>query len=119
MITFVNTTPFIALSAINRLNLLKNIFDEVHVVASVKEECEAGGSIIVPPFEQFEWIVLHENPNPTAESVYWELDRGERDTLLAALQLKTSRVVLDEKMRSCNCKIYWDRRNYWDFRSAC
>lgn len=97
MITFVNTTPFIALKAINRLDLLPKIFTEIHVVASVVEECRVGGPIDVPPLEQLEGVVLHKTPKSTAESAYWELDRGERDTLLAALQHKTARVVLDEK----------------------
>jgi len=38
MIVFSNTTPFIALSAINKLDLLPLIFEEIHVAESVIKE---------------------------------------------------------------------------------
>ncbi len=45
---FSNTTPIIALSGINQLRLLRDIYKTVHVVDAVVEECMAGGRIVVP-----------------------------------------------------------------------
>ena len=44
---FSNTTPFIALSAISRLDLLPALFERIHVVEPVVRECAAGGAIEV------------------------------------------------------------------------
>jgi hypothetical protein len=44
---FCNTTPFIALSSIDRLQLLEQVFGKIHVAQSVVEECAEGGSILV------------------------------------------------------------------------
>lgn len=43
MIVFCNTTPLIALSSIEKLDLLPCLFDRVYVVSEVIEECTAGG----------------------------------------------------------------------------
>ena len=59
MIVFSNTTPFIALSAINRLDLLPSIFKEIHVANSVIMECAEGGRIIVPDLSSLDWIMGH------------------------------------------------------------
>ena len=48
-----NTTPLIALSSIERLNLLKEIYSSVIVPKAVIEEISAGGRIIVPDLLSF------------------------------------------------------------------
>ena len=48
---FSNTTPFIALSAIGRLQLLPALFERIHVVEPVVRECAAGGPVKVPALE--------------------------------------------------------------------
>jgi predicted nucleic acid-binding protein len=53
MIIFSNTTPFIALSSINQLNLLPQLFGTIHVVYEVVEECRAGSFITVPDLESW------------------------------------------------------------------
>ncbi len=53
MIVFSNTTPIIALSSIQNLHLLPLLFDQIHVVNEVIEECEAGGPISVPCMMNF------------------------------------------------------------------
>jgi predicted nucleic acid-binding protein len=49
MIVFSNTTPIIALSSIQRLVLLPRLFEQVHLVSEVIDECEAGGPIAYRP----------------------------------------------------------------------
>jgi len=48
MIVFSNTTPIIALSSIQCLHLLPQLFGEIHLVNEVIDECAAGGQIAVP-----------------------------------------------------------------------
>lgn len=52
MMIFSNTTPIIALSRINQLNLLPTLFNEIYVVEEVVKECAEGGKIIVPDLTQ-------------------------------------------------------------------
>ncbi|MDP3038002.1 MAG: hypothetical protein Q8N07_09750, partial [Rhodocyclaceae bacterium] len=67
MKVFSNTTPFIALSSIGRLDLLPAIFGQVHVVDEVIDECAAGGMIAVAPLRELHWIVPVQNPlQPTS-----------------------------------------------------
>ena len=48
MIVFSNTTPIIALSSIQRFDLLPELFGHIHLVNEVVDECEVGGVITVP-----------------------------------------------------------------------
>jgi predicted nucleic acid-binding protein len=57
MRVFSNTTPFIALASIGRLDLLPKLFSQIHVVEEVIGECAVGGVIAVPPLREFDWIV--------------------------------------------------------------
>lgn len=47
MIVFSNTTPFIALASIKQLDLLPQLFQQIHVVEEVVAECRAGSRVTV------------------------------------------------------------------------
>lgn len=98
MIVFSNTTPFIALSSIQRLSLLPQLFSEVHAVYEVAEECQAGGRIKVPPLHSLSWVKLIESTEPLHQSVLLELDKGEKHTLNMACQFNADKVIIDEKI---------------------
>ena len=57
MIVFSNNTPIIALSSIQNLHLLPQLFGQIHLVNEVIEECEAGGPISVPALRELDWII--------------------------------------------------------------
>ena len=57
MIVFSNTTPFIALASIGRLDLLPQLLGKVHVAQSVIDECAEGGQILVPDLRSLDWVV--------------------------------------------------------------
>jgi predicted nucleic acid-binding protein len=97
MIVCSNTTPFIALASVRLLELLPQMFIRVHVPASVVSECAVGGGIAVPPLSLLEWVVVHPNPEGTLVGV-WDLDAGEKDAILLALQLKADRILMDERL---------------------
>lgn len=98
MIVFSNTTPFIALSAIGRLDLMQSLFGSVYVVDDVVDECAHGGLISVPDLRRLDWIkVVPSHPAPVA-SILLELDRGERHTISTALKMNADRTIIDEKI---------------------
>ena len=98
MIVFSNTTPFIALSVINKLDLLPSIFEEIHVADSVIRECSEGGKIMVPDLSSLDWVISHNDLDNTMLPILLELDRGEKQTIALALKEKDSLVIIDEKI---------------------
>jgi predicted nucleic acid-binding protein len=54
MIVLSNTTPIIALSSIQQLDLLPSLFGHIHLVSEVVDESEAGGTIAVPFLRQLD-----------------------------------------------------------------
>lgn len=98
MIVFSNTTPFIALCSVNLLQLMPAIFDTIVVASSVLEECSEGGKIFVPDLVNLPWVRVQAVPVNQRLPAVFELDRGERDTLLLAAQQAEALVLMDEKL---------------------
>lgn len=95
---FSNTTPFISLSSVGLLHLLPSIFGEVIVAQAVADECGEGGRILVPALSGLPWIRVEAVQNEMQLPALFELDRGERDTLLLAAVHPQSLVIMDEKL---------------------
>lgn len=71
---FSNTTPFIALSAIDRLELLPALFGRIHVVEPVVRECAAGGAIKVPALDSLPWVTVLPVTDGDPEPMLMQLD---------------------------------------------
>ena len=84
MRVFSNTTPFIALASIDQLQLLQQLFGSVYVAQSVIEECAEGGEILVPHLQTPSWVIPVADESSSNLPVLFELDRGEKQTLLLA-----------------------------------
>ena len=95
---FSNTTPFISLCSANLLHLLPSVFGEVIVAPSVAEECSEGGKIFVPDLTTLPWVKVQPVQSERHLPALFELDRGERDTLLLAALHSDALVVMDEKL---------------------
>lgn len=98
MIVFSNTTPIIALSSIQNLHLLPQLFGQIHLVNEVIEECEAGGPISVPALRELDWIIPVQSNNPQHAHILLELDKGEKHTLDMACKHQAGLVIIDEKI---------------------
>lgn len=98
MIVFSNTTPFIALSVIGRLDLMQSLFASVHVVEDVVDECSRGGIIAVPDLRRLSWIKVVSSQPTAMASILLELDRGEKHTISTALEMKADITIIDEKI---------------------
>jgi len=96
---FTNTGPLIALASIDSVELLQKVFGEVRVTSSVIDECDAGGSIVVPNLRSYEWLTIVEPPQvKDVHPSLLELDRGERDTIEAARAAEADLVIIDERL---------------------
>lgn len=98
MIVISNTTPFISLCSVDLLHLLPSIFGEVLVAPSVADECREGGRIFVPDLASLPWVKVQPVENEMRLPALFELDRGERDTLLLAAMQAKALVIMDEKL---------------------
>lgn len=98
MKVFSNTTPFIALSSINQLELLPKIFGKIHIVKSVQKECLEGGRIMVADPAGFDWIHIHKDDNSITLPVLLELDKGEKQTIAVSIKEGADLVLIDEKI---------------------
>lgn len=95
-----DASPLIALSLIDRLDLLHSLLDRITITDVVQREvlpggCKPGQAAIAAAIEA-EWIRVIGDPWP--EPKLHELDEGEASTLRAAMHLKVPRLVLiDER----------------------
>jgi predicted nucleic acid-binding protein len=92
-----NTTPFIALSSIDQMGLLKEIYSSVITPTAVIEEVSAGGAIRVPDLASLEWIEVVPNVVTVENRILFQLDYGERQVILNALELKANLVLIDDR----------------------
>jgi predicted nucleic acid-binding protein len=95
-----NTSPIINLAAIDRLDLLRQLYGGILIPQSVRNEIvrsgtsESGASEV----ETFDWIETRNVANQTAVSALrLELDAGEAETIILGIELKADLVLLDER----------------------
>ncbi|GAK57320.1 hypothetical protein U27_04285 [Candidatus Vecturithrix granuli] len=93
-----NTTPFIALAAVNEIRLLQQIYTSVIVPEAVVEELKVGGAIQTPNLTELEWIRIVPNVTTVEDRLLFQLDYGERHVILNALQLKADLVLIDDRV---------------------
>lgn len=100
MKVIVNATPLIALALLERLDLLRQMFDEVIVPGKVYDEVVSQG--IGRPgsaaIAQADWLkVVSSGQSPTIEPMLLGLDEGEIEVLLLAIESQPDWVLIDER----------------------
>jgi predicted nucleic acid-binding protein len=96
----VNATLLIALALIEKLDLLKLLFDEVIVPSAVYEEIavQGIGRIGAPELSKSSWIQVQSPQSaPVIEPMLLGLDLGELQALLLARELEPDWVIIDER----------------------
>ncbi len=101
MSAVVNATPLMALSVIDRLDLLPLVFETVLVPTAVYTEVVHSGherpGIAMAVRER--WLrVVSPALSPAVEPVLLGLDQGELQVLLLAREINADWVVIDEKL---------------------
>ena len=101
MRAIVDATPLIALALLDRLYLLRALFDEVIVPTAVYDEVVTNaprrpGSAMI---DCAEWLqITTPSAVPTIEPMLLGLDLGETQVLLLARELNPDWVLIDERL---------------------
>lgn len=98
MNVYSNTTPFIALASVDQLDLLPKLFGKIYVADAVVSECAEGQRILVPNLKALEWIIPVADDEVSTLPVLFELDRGEKQTIILALKYSANTVIIDERI---------------------
>ena len=97
----VNATPLIALSVIDRLELLNQLFDEVIIPSAVYQEVVISGANKpgATELKNASWIQVQSvTPSSTIEPLLLGLDKGELQVILLAVSIEPDWVIIDEKL---------------------
>ena len=96
----VNTTPIIALSLIGKIDLLRQLYVEVMIPPAVRAEIFRGGAerAGMTELQEATWIQETQLQNPHSADLLVDLDRGEAEVLVLALEQQADLVILDERL---------------------
>ena len=93
----VNNTPLVALWVLGRLDLLRELYDEVLIPQAVYEEFVATERAVrQAALESAPWIRPVSLANPQRARVYMGLDLGEAEVLALAEERAARLVIIDE-----------------------
>ncbi len=83
-----DTSCLIALSKIDKLDLLKDLYHEIIITKEVYQEF--GGSLP-------DWIIISEvKDKQKQKEIEQRLDRGEASSIVLALEIKNATLIIDE-----------------------
>lgn len=100
-----NTTPLIALSLVDQLQLLRDLYSEVLIPPAVHEEILRGGARAgASELKAADWIRVVELRDPGRADWLSDLDRGEAEVIALALELNAETAILDEKLARRHAK---------------
>jgi len=100
MIIISDTSPIINLAVIGQLNLLPKLYGRVIIPQAVYEEIVIEGAEQAGATEaaQADWIDIKQIPNRLlVTSLEGELDRGEAEAVVLAVELKAALLLIDER----------------------
>jgi hypothetical protein len=100
MIIISDTSPIINLAVIGQLNLLPKLYGRVIIPQAVYEEIviEGAGQAGATEVAQADWIDIKQITNrPLVTSLEGELDRGEAEAVVLAVELKAALLLIDER----------------------
>lgn len=101
MIVVSDTTPLIGLSSIGRLELLRELFDDVYIPQAVFDETVTSGreeGKAKHAVANASWIHVVEVKDRLAVNILLdEMDLGEVETIVLASELNADWVLMDEK----------------------
>ena len=104
-----NTGPIIALGSIDRLEILKGIFEEVILPLTVHQEIMQGGKNFsgLECYRKATWIKVHSLVSPIELLLGTLLDKGEASVIHLAQENSADFVLIDErKARKIAREIY-------------
>jgi predicted nucleic acid-binding protein len=93
-----NTTPLIKLAKINQLDLLLKVFGSINIPSAVYYEITNFKAPGQQEVKTFDWII-HQNisDQKLSTALQKEIDKGEAEAIILALELKADLLIIDEK----------------------
>src|SRR5947209_4499021 len=93
----VNTTPIVALSLVDNLDLLRQLYGEVLIPPAVMAEVQAGGqrAVGVRQLQGANWVRVTPLQDPRRADLLYDLDRGEAEVIALAQELTAALVIID------------------------
>lgn len=97
MIIVSNASPIIALNELDKLQLLRDLFQEIIIPKEVDNELSPGKSSRFQ-IEDSSWIKVQSPKDQLAVGVLtYFLDSGEAEAIILAKELSADRLIIDEK----------------------
>ena len=94
MLIVSDTSPILNLVAIERLELLRDLYGSIVIPPAVSAELDVNGIFLAT-----DWIQVVEPVNrPAVEALRAELDAGESEAIVLAQQLNASLLLIDERL---------------------
>lgn len=94
-----NTTPILSLLKIDKLDLLKELYDEIIVPQAVFDEIEKGKhKAFYIDLEKIEWINIQRIQDKKSLTYLIDIDKGEAETIILANEIGADLVIIDETL---------------------
>ena len=100
-----NTTPIISLLKIGKLEILKDLYDEIYIPQEVFNEIQAGKhKKYYLNLLTFEWIKIEQIQDRKSISYFLDLDKGEAEAIVLATESEADLILLDESLGRFHAK---------------
>jgi len=90
---------------LNQLDLLRQLYKKIHIPTAVYNEIEAGkAKVFYKDLSHIDWIDILEIRDKKAVKYFLDLDSGEAEAIVLAVELKADLIVIDEKLGRFHAK---------------
>ena len=92
-----NTTPILSLLKIDKLEILKELYEQVIIPNAVYKEIEEGKhKEFYKDLKKIDWLIIKDIKDQNSREYFVDLDDGEAEVLILAKELNADLVILDE-----------------------
>ncbi len=100
-----NTTPIISLLKIGKLQIMKDLYNEIAIPQEVFNEIEAGkNKEYYLDLSKIEWIKIEKIRNEESLTYFLDLDKGEAEAIVLATEKNADLIILDETLGRYHAK---------------
>jgi hypothetical protein len=94
-----NTGPIIALASIQKLDILKNLYDSIYLPEAVNDEILRGGRHFtgLDEYRKADWIKILKLQQPEDTLLATVLDTGEASVIQLAREIGVYKILMDER----------------------
>jgi predicted nucleic acid-binding protein len=100
-----NTTPILSLLKIGKLEILKELYEEIYIPQEVFNEIEAGKrKEYYLNLLEYDWIKIEQIQDTKSIAYFLDLDRGEAEAIILATERDADLILLDEALGRYHAK---------------